>query len=617
MKNKYLSIGIIVILLVVGYFTINKNGPQEALVFTEEHKVSNIATFAKLYGYVRYFHPSDEASGLDWNAFAVYGVQEVKNAKSTKELKETLEELFLPIAPTIELALDEKDEYSKWDLVNESPDGKYVFWQNQGVETSYTNQLFPVVDSRVYKSKRVFFTDHNGEVTLIEPVFDQYPNREDWVIQRAISNSLHVYVPLVLPVDDENRTMGGSQDSQVAFEELKEAIHELKVAGINSEKEDARISGVVIVWNMYQHFYPYLDVVDVKWEEELHTFIGKVIDDETYDNYVTSLKLFVEKAQDGGSRVYTRLDNKTFTLPFRVQFIEGELVITEVLEDSPFKLGDILLTRDGLPVKDLFEKHLNETSGSAQYKESIAEYLLVTGNINDSAEIEIVRDEEVSKHTASFTEPYYLDWDTDPIQEVQEGIFLVSMDKQITQSQLSQFVDELASAKGIIFDVRQYPSASALQYFQHIMDEPSVTSITRNPQYLLPDQQGDIQYFELSEPAEPLQPKSPKFTGEIVFLTRDATSAWGEVFIDIAKEQKLGTIVGQQTAGANGYLNAIDLFDSIIVYFLGSEVLKADGSQLHLIGIEPDIVVNQSIEAVKAGRDEYLEAAIQIIEGNR
>ena len=36
-------------------------------------KVENLKTFAKLYGYVKYFHPADEAANIDWNKFAIFG----------------------------------------------------------------------------------------------------------------------------------------------------------------------------------------------------------------------------------------------------------------------------------------------------------------------------------------------------------------------------------------------------------------------------------------------------------------------------------------------------------------------------------------------------------------
>ena len=47
----------------------------------QESGVEDLRAFAKLYGYVRYFHPSDEAASLDWDRFAVYGAGEVLAAR--------------------------------------------------------------------------------------------------------------------------------------------------------------------------------------------------------------------------------------------------------------------------------------------------------------------------------------------------------------------------------------------------------------------------------------------------------------------------------------------------------------------------------------------------------
>jgi hypothetical protein len=35
-----------------------------------EQQINNQKTFAKLFGYVRYFYPGDEASVIDWDKFA-------------------------------------------------------------------------------------------------------------------------------------------------------------------------------------------------------------------------------------------------------------------------------------------------------------------------------------------------------------------------------------------------------------------------------------------------------------------------------------------------------------------------------------------------------------------
>ena len=36
-------------------------------------QLENITAFNRLYGYVKYFHPSDEAAAIDWDKFAIYG----------------------------------------------------------------------------------------------------------------------------------------------------------------------------------------------------------------------------------------------------------------------------------------------------------------------------------------------------------------------------------------------------------------------------------------------------------------------------------------------------------------------------------------------------------------
>jgi hypothetical protein len=43
------------------------------------------------------------------------------------------------------------------------------------------------------------------------------------------------------------------------------------------------------------------------------------------------------------------------------------------------------------------------------------------------------------------------------------------------------------------------------------------------------------------------------------------------------------------------------------------KVLKHDGSQHHLIGIQPTIPVERTIQGVIEGRDEFLEKALEIV----
>src|SRR4029453_11410439 len=57
----------------------------------------------RLYGVVRFFYPSDAAAELDWNRFAVLGVGRVRAARDAAELGTTLQDLFAPLGPGIEI----------------------------------------------------------------------------------------------------------------------------------------------------------------------------------------------------------------------------------------------------------------------------------------------------------------------------------------------------------------------------------------------------------------------------------------------------------------------------------------------------------------------------------
>src|ERR1035438_1707297 len=50
--------------------------------------LQNVTAFTRLFGYVRYFHPSDQAVTINWEAFAVYGMGQVEGAQTPARSEE-------------------------------------------------------------------------------------------------------------------------------------------------------------------------------------------------------------------------------------------------------------------------------------------------------------------------------------------------------------------------------------------------------------------------------------------------------------------------------------------------------------------------------------------------
>jgi len=106
---------------------------------TELSVTDRLASFAELYGIVRYFHPSDEASSIDWNKFAQYGADLIQNTETEPEFLQEIQGLFSLLAPSISFA---GDNY-QWEKNRLKP----IFWKHLGLGQDS--------NSRTYKSVRI------------------------------------------------------------------------------------------------------------------------------------------------------------------------------------------------------------------------------------------------------------------------------------------------------------------------------------------------------------------------------------------------------------------------------------------------------------------------------
>ncbi len=131
-----------------------------------EQRTENQTAFAKTYGYVKYFHPSDEASAIDWNRFAIYGAKKVENCSSETELVTTLRTLFEPIAPTIKFNIGrEAINYDFKEITPEdTKDYELAYWQHKGVSLGMKNSGRPYSSIRVNRGFEIDKSSSFGNI---------------------------------------------------------------------------------------------------------------------------------------------------------------------------------------------------------------------------------------------------------------------------------------------------------------------------------------------------------------------------------------------------------------------------------------------------------------------
>jgi C-terminal processing protease CtpA/Prc len=596
-NNRFILITIFIFFffVLIGYFEPMKDltTTSNKLEIKESNKIAtnNIKTFAKLYGYIRYFHPSDEASEIDWNNFAVYGIQQVTNAKDSNELKSTLEKLFSPIAPTIQIyTIDENPKAVEGEVGSQ-----LTAWQHLGLGVNNN-------PNSIYQSKRIV-SDSNVEITLFDKTYSPKT-----IINKSLNSELKAQIPIVLYKNDKG-TLGGTEESQNEYEELK---YNLKYVG--RDPVTKYLANTVITWNVFQHFYPDFEVLDISWEKELETTLTNILNSKEEQGYEKSFQFMLDKIADGHIEALAKPIKNNY-LPLSLDWIENELIVT-ASDNNLIFTGDRILKINGTDSKEFVAQIESEMSGSEPWKKHQAiKEVLSAESPETELSLEINRDGNVLDKVKLKYDWYNLDdfnrSDKEALYELENGIYYINQ-SLINDYQFRINLDKLSAAKGIIIDLRGYQEEFkvGIDIISHIIDTSVKSPIIQVPKIIYPDQEE----MEFETIQWSIEPQSPRLTAKIVYLTYGGAIGESELFLEIVKKYNLAELVGEQTAGENLGANTIQLFDtSDKIYWTGSKLLKHDGTQHHLIGVKPTYTVERTLEAVKLGKDEYIEKALEVI----
>jgi hypothetical protein len=526
--------------------------------------IKNLQVFAKLYGYVKFFHPSDEASSMDWERFAIHGVEYVKVARNQNELKQKLMDLFHPIAPTVKIYdADEQPPEPHPLLTHEDTVGlKLVAWQHRGV--GYGNVDY-------YQSIRL----NRPTEEVANPLFDEHPEAGE-VVERFLGRNLAAQIPLALFSND---SMTLRPKNAPPLSPLAEMLQAVPLEELTGADEALRYAGVVIAWNIFQHFYPYFDEVDVNWDDVLYSSLRKASEDRTEEDFLNTLKWMVVQLNDGHGYVRLHEINEYASLPFIIREIEGELMVTSDSNDvevdtCPFRFGDRITSINGKPADQWFEKARNLISGTPQWKTALAlseltfglpgeSFHFILSRPGDTVVCDVTRENEYSPQPAGRL---------NPIERIREDIYYVDLTRA-SMEDIEEKAHSLAAAKGIIFDHRGYPNSNH-GVLQHLSKDTLRSAHWQVPLQIYPDQMEIVAYDTSGRWT--LEPNEPYFPGKIVYLINKNVISYGESVMGIVEHYELAEMVGETTAGTNGGVNNFTLPGGYNVWWTGMRVVKHD-----------------------------------------
>jgi Peptidase family S41 len=565
--------------------------PQEPAHALTARGLQNEVAFARLYGMVRYFHPSDQAARLDWNAFAVRGVREVEAAKDDVALAKTLTALFAPVAPTLRV-LPAGEKYSlPAELHPDNVAGlKVIYWRHHGMGQGGPNSTYHSDREQASAAKA------DGK-TIPSPVS---PLQVDL-------GGVKAWVPMALFVDAQ-----GTLPHVAAAAEANQDEKPL----LSGDDRAVRLADVVIAWNIFEHFYPYFDMARTDWQAVLPRSLEAAANDKDAAAFQDTLNRLVAALHDGHGGVYR--GGFTATLPLAWDWVEGKLVITAVgsAAEGQIARGDAVTKINGRPVAELLAAKEELISGATpQWIRWRALGQLALGEKDQTAVLTIApfadpgKTKEISlQYQAPAAGPIE---ETRPakIAELEKGIFYIDIGR-ITNADFDAALPQLEKAHGIIFDFRGYPSHLKPEFLTHLANHRMTSAQWHVPVVLWPDHQQMT--FERGGEWD-LTPAQPLLHAKKAFITDGRAISYAESCMGIVEAYKLGAIVGATTAGTNGNVNPFSLPGGYQVSWTGMKVLKHDGSRHHGVGILPTVPVSRTQAAIAAGHDEFLDRAVAAV----
>ena len=404
-----------------------------------------------------------------------------------------------------------------------------------------------------------------------------------------------------------------------ALFDMEEAYEDL-----SPPDEFYRLLALMRFWNMVEYWFPYRDLIDEDWDSVLLDSVEEFRAADSSLAYRTALLRLIVRIDDTHAWLWTAgkaIPPGGWAMsPVALRPVEGRPFVWKRLstENDPVDIGvrpgDVILAVDGKPVSELMEEwrpYYGASNDSSFFRE--AHQNLLRGDVEELA-VTVERDGEPLDVIASLVA--MRDVDRGPttkhdllgktFQIVDDDIAYLKL-STLTKEDLPGYVDEMIGKRGLIVDIRGYPNTfSVFSLGQHLV--PDATPFAK---FTMPDE-NQPGLFHWSYTLE-IEPKEPTFDGPVAILVDERSQSQAEYTAMAFRASPNAVVIGSQTSGADGNVSRIVLPGAQQTTFSGLGVFYPDGSPTQQIGILPDCEVRPTIDGLRNGKDEVLEAAIRFI----
>lgn len=271
----------------------------------------------------------------------------------------------------------------------------------------------------------------------------------------------------------------------------------------------------------------------------------------------------------------------------------GLITFTQIYKNSPgevagFKEGDIVYKVNG---EDVTSQTLDEIVSQ------------IRGEIGTKVDITVLRGENREEYTGTATRALIEEETvTHELKDDGIGYIQVSGFDEVTFKQFNKALDDLnnQNMQGLIVDLRSNPGgnlSTVVDMVDLILGEGTIVSIK--------DKNGKNDVYTSD--------KECKLNVPLVVLINGYSASASEIFAGAVKDYKIGTLVGTTTYGKGIVQNIYPFTDGTSLKLTCSEYFTPNGTNIHGVGIEPDVVIEYEYDENNPEKDNQLEKAIEVL----
>jgi hypothetical protein len=394
--------------------------------------------------------------------------------------------------------------------------------------------------------------------------------------------------------------------------------HEPSYAAVKFPDSGYQLLALFRWWNIMQYWAPYRNVAGQQWTAVLTDFIPRLALAKDKDAYQLALFELIASAHDTHANLWSSISLRPPTgecaLPVTLRFLDGKAVVYRAdSADRVLRPGDTVNSIGGVAVSSLVEKvtRYYPDSNEAARLRDLAEYL--SRGACGPVSLAITRDTQaqaVSAERVPFQSPVAThDLPGDTFRVLSPEVAYIKL-SSIKANDVSSYFERARDTKGLIVDIRNYPS----DFMPFAMGAYLAVRPTAFATFTVPDLANPGAFQFANGPL--IQPGPVHYGGKVVVLVDECTQSQAEYTAMALGAMPNVIILGSTTAGADGNVSAIPLPGGLSTMISGLGVFYPDRRPTQRVGIVPDVTVRPTLQGVANGQDELIAAAMRFIVGS-